>query len=86
MTSVSARFPCYVLKGPLKRDILENFLSTFFRGRKFKNTSAMRVIVFLKMFKIESKFTKCKKKKKKKQKLFLSKIIGSENVAINILY
>ena len=85
MTSVSARFPCYVLKGPLKRDILENFLSRFFGVRKFKNTSAMRVIVFLKIFKIESNFIK-KKKKKIKPKLFVSEIIGSENVAINILY
>ena len=43
----------------------------------------MRVIFFLKMFKIESKFTKCKKKKKKKkiEKIFfVSHIIESKNV------
>ena len=42
------------------------------------------VIFFLKMFKIESKFTKCKKKIKKM--FFVSEIIASENFALNCLY
>ena len=50
----------------------------------------MRVIVFLKMFKIEPKFRKCKKIKKKIKKrkkiFFVSEISASENVAINCLY
>ena len=39
------------------------------------------------MFKIESKFIKCKKKKEKNQKMFfVSVIIVSENVTINCVY
>ena len=68
--SVSARLPCYFLKGPLKRDFLDIYLTTFFGLHKFKKTSAMRVIFFLKTFKIESKFWKTKKKKKKRKKVF----------------
>ena len=47
-------FPCYLWKGPLKRGFLDIYLTTFFIVRKSKNTSAMRVIFFLKKFKIES--------------------------------
>ena len=56
------RLPCYLSKGALKGDFLDIYLSMFFGVRKFKNTSSMRVILFLEMFKIESKFTKWKKK------------------------
>ena len=45
-SSVSARLPCYSLKGRLKPDFLDIYLTTFFEVRKFKNTSAMRVITF----------------------------------------
>ena len=61
--SVSACLPCYFSKGPFEQDFLDTYLTAFFRVRKFKNTSAMRVIFFLKMFKIDSKFRKCKKKR-----------------------
>ena len=44
----------------------------------------MRAIFFLKMFKIKSKFTKCKRKIKKM--LFASEIIASENVAKKCFY
>ena len=40
---------------------LDIYLTTSFRVRKFKNASALRVIFFFKMSKIEPKFTKCKK-------------------------
>ena len=60
-----ARLPCYFSKDPLKQDFLDIYLATLFGVRKFKNTSAIRVIFFLKMFKNESSFGKCKKKKKK---------------------
>ena len=63
--SVLARLPCYLLKGPLKGDFLDIYLNTFFGVPKLKNTSRMRVITFLKIFKTESKFGKCKKKIKK---------------------
>ena len=53
--------------GPLKQDFLGNYLTTLFGVRKFKYTSAISVIFFLKMFKIECKFRKCKKKKGKKK-------------------
>ena len=39
-------FTMYLLKGLLKRNLLDIYLSTFFGERKFKNTSAMRVILF----------------------------------------
>ena len=85
--SVLPRFPCYLLKGPLKGDFLDIYLNTFFGVPKLKNTSRMRVITFLKIFKTESKFGKCKKKNKKKMKkiFFVSEINASENVAINCL-
>ena len=42
------RFPCCLLKGPLKRGILDIYLTTFFRVRKFQNTKGMRVNFFSK--------------------------------------
>ena len=60
--SFSLRLPCHLSKGPLKRDFLDIYLTTSFGVHNFKNASAMRVIFFLEMFKIESKFRKGKKK------------------------
>ena len=54
-------FTMSLVKGSMKRDFLHIYLTTFLRVRKFKNTSALRVISFLKNFKIESKFKKSKK-------------------------
>ena len=68
----------------MKRDFLEIYLTTFFAVRKFKNTSAMRVIFFLRMCAIESRFRKWKKKIE--TIFFASEIIASENVAIDCLY
>ena len=65
LNSVSARLPCYLSKRPLKRDFLDIYLTTSFGVPKFKNTSAMRVIFFFKMFKIGSKLQKRKKKFRK---------------------
>ena len=59
---VSVRFPCYLSKGPLKRDILDIYLTTFLGVCKIKNTSAMRVIFLLEIFKIKFNFWKCEKK------------------------
>ena len=78
--SVSARLPYQLSQGPLKENFLDIYLPTFFGVQKFKNTSASRVILCVEMFKIESKFRKCRKN----SKIFLvSEIISSENVAIN---
>ena len=63
--SASAHLPYYLLKGPLKRDFLDVYVTTYFAVRKFKNASDVRVILFLKMFKIESNFKKFKKKFRK---------------------
>ena len=52
-------------KGPLKPDFLDIYLTAFFRVRKFQKTSAMSVIFFLKMSRIDSRFWKLKKKIKK---------------------
>ena len=68
--SFSARLPCYLPKGLLKRDFLDSYLSTFFALLQFENTSAMRVMFFLKIFRVESKFRKCKKKKKIEKNIF----------------
>ena len=59
--TVLGRLPCQYSKGPLKLDFWDIYLVTFLRVRKFKNRSAVRVICFLKNFKIESKPKKCKK-------------------------
>ena len=58
-------FPCYLLKGPLKPGFLDIYLTRSFPFHKFKNTSPMRVIFFLKIFKIKCKVRKCKKKLRK---------------------
>ena len=57
--SVSSRFSCYLSNNPLKGDFLDIYLTTFFGVHNSKNIFAMRVIFFLKMFKIQSKFRKC---------------------------
>ena len=60
LNSVWVRLPCWLLKGPLKRDFSDIFIITFLGVRSFKNTSAMRIIFFLKMFKTKSRFQKCR--------------------------
>ena len=40
-------------KGPLKRDFLDIYLTALFGVGKFKNTSAMRVILFSKMVQLD---------------------------------
>ena len=78
-----ARLTRYFSKGPFKQDFLDTYLTTFFGVRKFKNTAPMRVIFFLKMFKIDSKFRKCKKKE---EKIFLgSEIVPSFNKRILVI-
>ena len=60
MNSVSAHLPCYLSKSPLEEDFLDSYLTRFFGVRKLKNTSALRVMFFVKIFKIASKFRICK--------------------------
>ena len=79
--------PCCLLKGPLKYDFLDNYVTTFFGGLNFENTSAIRVI----KFKLDLKNAKKKKKKKKKkknlrQRFFVFERIASELVTLNCLY
>ena len=61
------------------------YLTTFFLVRNFKNTTAMRVIFFWKMFKIDPKYPKFRKKLGKNF-FFFFEIIASEDVARNCLY
>ena len=49
-------FTMSFLKGSSEKGLFRLLSNMFFGVRKFKNTSAMRVISFLKMFEIESKF------------------------------
>ena len=44
--------PLNFQKGTLKQDFLEICLTTFFVVRNFRDTSAMRVVFYLKMIKI----------------------------------
>ena len=50
LNCVSAGLPFYLPKGLLKRNTFDIYLTTCFGIRKFKNTSAMGDIVFLKIF------------------------------------
>ena len=76
-------FTMLLVEGSSETGLFRDLSNQVFRSRKFKNTSALKVIFFLDMFKIKSKFRKCKKKI---QKMFLvSEIIASENVAVNCL-
>ena len=44
--SASARLPCHLWKGALKRDFLDIYLTMYFGVPELKNTSAMIVIFF----------------------------------------
>ena len=66
MKSVWAGFPCSLLKGIQKRDFLEIYLTMVFQIRNFENRPAVRIIFFLKIFKILSSFLRCWKKVEKK--------------------
>ena len=87
--SISARLPCYFLKGPLKLYFFDIYLTSFSGVRTFKNRSAMRVVFFRNCSKLNLNLENAKKTKTKtkrtKKIIFLSEIIGSENVAINCL-
>ena len=63
-------FPTLLVEGSSEARLLRDLYNHVFQVCKFKNTSAMTVKFFIKMFKIEFKFTKCKKKKKKLRKVF----------------
>ena len=67
-----------VSKGPLKRDVLDIYLTAFSGVRNFENTSAMTVIFLWKMFKIECRFQKLRERS---EKVFFSQIIISELAA-----
>ena len=77
-------FAMFFLKRPLKRHFTDIYLLTFFGDGHLGNTSAMRVIFFLKMCKIQCRFQKVHRKIQKK--FFVSEIIVSELVALNFLY
>ena len=68
----------------MKQDFIDSYLTTFFGVSKLKTTSAMKVIFFLIILKIESRFPKCNKKLGKC--IFVSEIIASPDVAINCHY
>ena len=71
-------------KGPLNLHFWDIYLTTLFWVCKSKNTSAMRVIYFLKMLKTEPRFRKCKEISG--NNFFVSEIIATEDVAVNCLY
>ena len=64
-STVWYHLPCWLSKGPLKRDFLDIYLTMFFGIHNFQNTSAMRFIFLLKVFKIFARFQKRRKKLRK---------------------
>ena len=54
-------FPICLSKGPLKRDFLDIYLTTFFGIRNFGNRSVMRVIFFFKVAKFYLHFKNAEK-------------------------
>ena len=76
-------FTMLFVGGSSESGLFRHLSNRFFGVRRFKNTSAVRVIFFLKLFKIESKFWRGKKKI---WNFFLvSEINSSENVLVNCL-
>ena len=51
-----SHLPCFLWKGPLKRDFVDIYLTTFFGIINFGNTSAMRVIFFWNCWKLYLNF------------------------------
>ena len=60
-----ALLPCFFFKRRLKRDFTDIYPVTFFGDGNLRNTSAMRIILFLKMLKIQCRFSKCREKLRK---------------------
>ena len=54
---------CYFWKGPLKRDFLDIYLTTFFGVRQFKDVSTVRVIFFWKWLNLNISSENGKEKK-----------------------
>ena len=78
-----ARLPCCYSAGPLKRDFLDIYLTTYFGVPNFGNTQVMRIILFWKVSKCNTNF---KTSLKIKKKFVVSGINASELVAKNSLY
>ena len=60
-SNFSTNLPCFLLKGPLKHDLLDIYLIMFFRAGNSGNTSAKRVIFFCKRFKFNIDFANAEK-------------------------
>ena len=71
-------------KGPLRRDCLDIYLTTFFGELNFGNKSAMRVIFFYENVQNLGEISKMQQKIEKK--LFVFKINASELVALNCFH
>ena len=63
--SVSAGLPCCLSRGTLKRDFLDIYLTTLIGDPNFRNISTMRPVFYLEIWKIWSRFQKCRKKLRK---------------------
>ena len=70
-------FTMSLVRGSSELGLFRHLSNHIFWSRKFENKSALRVISFLKNFKIESKFKKIQIKIQKIS--FVSKIIASKN-------
>ena len=77
-------FAMLLFEGLQKRDFLDIYLTTVFQVRTLENTSAMKVIFFMKIFKILSTFPKYLKRV---EKMFsLLEIITSQLATSNSVY
>ena len=83
--NVWSHLPCCLSKGPLKRDFLDIYLTTFFAVRIFANTSAMKVIFFLKLFEILAAFQKFRKRLRKSFLFFFYKGIWFGFINLSLL-
>ena len=70
LNQCSGRFPCRLSSGPLKRELLDIYLSASFGDGSFGNTEARRVIFFWKCLKFNADSKNAKKKLEKKFSFF----------------
>ena len=77
-------FTMLIVERSCERGLFRHLSNHDFGFRPLKNTSGMRFIFFLKMFKIEFRFRK--RSKKLRNRFFVSEIFASEDVAVKCLY
>ena len=78
-------FTMLLVKGLFETGLFRHLSNYVYWSRKVQKYISYKGHLFLKMFKLESKFRKLKKTTKIQQIFFVSEIITSDNIAINCL-